>query len=357
MSDNTSNIQRYSQADVDAMVVEADVPSRFLTRMLFPNEIYSDKQHVEWDIVRKGHGRMAPFVAPTVRGRPMAREGFVTMGLKPAYVKITTTVDQMRPTKRTPGESWGGDLTPMQRLDVLMAQDIIEHKEALNNRLEWMAAQTLLNGGYIIAGPEYPETAIDFRLPTALNVAMAGAATWDQTTSSPIRDIEQMALTVRQVSYGVKCRDIIMDPLAWDLFKNHADLKERLDLDVGKSGAWEQTSLDLGIQAGEDYQSGWMAGTLDGRFRIWVYNATYEDESGARQDFMPPYTVIVCSPGEMGGRQYYGAIVDGDAEYNSVKQFFKSRSQWDPSGEEVLSQSAPLVGPHRWASWGVMTVA
>ncbi|EEE48009.2 major capsid protein [Roseibium alexandrii] len=356
MSGNPANIQRYSQADVEAMVEEADVPSRFLTRLLFPTEVYSDAQHIEWDIVRKGR-RMAPFVAPTVRGRPMAREGFVTKALKPAYVKQTTTVDQMRPLSRTPGESWGGDLTPAQRLDILLAQDIVQHKESLNNRIEWMAAQTLLNGGYTIVGEEYPETAIDFMMPSALNIAMAGAATWDQTTSSPIRDIEQMALTVRTVGYGVVCRDIIMDPLAWSLFKEHADVKERLDLDVGRSGAWAQTSLDLGIQAGEDYQSGWMAGTLDGRFRIFVYNATYEDETGTRQDYMPPYTVIVCAPGEMGGRQYFGQIVDTEASYEAVKQFFKSRSQWDPSGEEVLSQSAPLVGPHRWGSWGVMTVA
>lgn len=355
-NNNPDPIQRFTQSDIDTMVEEADVPSRFLTRLLFPTEIYFTSQFIEWDIVRHGR-RMAPFVAPTVRGRPMAREAFATMTLRPAYIKQTTTADVTRPLKRMPGERPDTERTPMERLTVMLAKDILDHKEALNNRLEWMAAQTMLYGGYTIVGEEYPETAIDFMMPSALNVSLAGAATWDQTTSSPLRDIEQMAKTVRQLSYSVKCRDIIMDPLAWFLFKEHADLKERLDLNVGRSGAWDQTRLDLGIQNGEDYESGWMAGTLDGRFRIWVYNATFDDQNGDRQSYMPPYTVIVCAPGDMGGRQYFGAIADGDAEYNSVKQFFKSQSQWDPSGEEVLSQSAPLVGPHKWGSWGVLTVA
>lgn len=355
MSD-TIDFDRFTDADLDTVVEEMVPNEKFLTRLCFPNQRFSNAQQIEWDIVHKGR-KMAPFVAPTVRGQPIAREGFVTKALRPAYVKMTTTIDQTRPLSRLPGEPHGGSLSPMERFDRLVIEDVSTHKDLLLNRLEWMAAQTLTNGGYTIVGPEYPETAIDFQMNSALNVALAGAATWDQTTSSPVRDIEQMALTVRKVSHGVVAKDIIMDPLAWSLFKEHADVKERLDLDVGRAKAWDRTRLDLGIQNGSKYGEGEMMGTLDGRMRIWVYGATFQDQAGATQQFLPDWTVIVVSPGQMAGRQYFGMIADQEADYEAVKQFFKGRTQWDPSGYEILSQSAPLVGPHRTQSWGVLTVA
>jgi hypothetical protein len=347
------SIERYSTATLMAMQVEAEAPSQFFTNLFFGQQVFFNTQTIEWDIVRKGR-KMAPFVAPTVRGRPMARDGHVTKTMKPAYVKQTTTVDLTRPLVRLPGESWGaGDLTPMQRLNRLMAEDLIAHSEHLNSRIEWMAANTILKGGYLVSGPEYPAVMVDFQADSDLFVTLAGAATWDQTTSAPLRDIERMALEVRKASYGATCNIVVMDDLAWAVFSAHADVKDKLNTE-NKAGYTNTSSLDMGLR--NDNIGLFYRGRVDGKYDIYVYNAAYEDDNGVTQNWMPDYTVIVASS-QVAGKQYFGAILDADAQYQAVKQFFKSRSQWDPSGEEVLSQSAPLVAPGRINTWGVLTVS
>lgn len=351
------SIERYSTALLLSMMEEAEAPSMFWTNAFFGNEIQFEEQMVEFDIVRRGR-RMAPFVAPTVRGQVMARDGHVTKFMKPAYIKQTSTVGLHKPLSRMPGEAWGGSLSPTERLNRLMSEDLNQHSLQLENRLEWMATQTIFNGGYTVSGPNYPAQQVDFGMDANLNVALAGAATWDQATSSPLQDIEDMAREVRLRSYGVICNDVIMDRLAWSLFRDHADIKELLNLDV-KRADQAGTNFDLGIRNnmfgnGEGVEQ---VGTVAGRFRIWVYEGYYEDNNGVTQQFMPDYTVVVCNPPAVEGQQLYGRILDMDANYAAQKFFIKSRSQWDPSGEEVLSQTAPLIAPKRVDSWGILTVA
>lgn len=352
------SIERYSTGLLLSMMEEAEAPSMFFTNLFFPNEIQFEEQTVEFDIVRRGR-RMAPFVAPTVRGQVMARDGHITKFMKPAYIKQTSTVGLHKPLSRMPGEAWGGSLSPMERLNRLMSEDLNQHSLQLENRLEWMATQTIFNGGYTVSGDNYPTQQVNFGIDANLNVALAGAATWDQTTSSPLQDIEDMSREVRLRSYGVVCTDIIMDRLSWNLFKVHADVKELMDFNIVRRTDLAGTSFDAGVQNnmygnGEGAE---LVGRLAGRFNIWVYEGYYEDNNGVTQQFMPDYTVVVCNPSAVEGQQLYGRILDMDAQYAAQKFFIKSRSQWDPSGEEVLSQTAPLIAPKRIDSWGILTVA
>lgn len=350
-------MERYSTALLQEMMVEAESPSNFFTRAFFGREIQFEEQMVEFDIVRKNRP-MAPFVMPQVRGQVIGRDAHVTKYLRPAYIKQTTTVDLTRPLSRLPGETWGGSIDPMARLSRIMAEDLNKHSQSLENRLEWMSAQTIFNGGYTISGDNYPTQVIDFGLDANLNVTLAGAATWDQTTSSPLRDIEDMARLIRQASYGVVCGTIILDPLAWSLLSQHADIKELLDYDV-KRQDFAGTNFDLGVR-NNMYANGAgieQVGTLAGRFGIYVFEGYYEDNQGVTQSFMPEYTALICNPSAVEGQQLYGRILDMDAQYAAQKFFIKSKSQWDPSGEEVLSQTAPLIAPRRIDSWGVIKVA
>ena len=346
-------LERYTTATLLAMLEEIQPEYHFYTNLFFPTQLMFETQSVEFDIVRKGR-RLAPFVAPTVRGKPMMREGFRTESLKPAYIKPMTSVDVTKPLERTAGEEWHGSLSPQQRMDRLMAQDMKMHQDMLDNRIEWMACQTIYNGGYNVSGEDYPDKYVDFGQSTNLNVALAGAATWDQTTSSPLRDIEQMALQIQDESFGAVAGTVIMDNLAWSLLREHADVKDLLDLDVKRMDQ-SGTNFDLGIR--NDDRGFQMVGTLAGRFTLYTYNASFEDDDGVAQQLVPDYSVVVAAPRALEGKQAYGAILDADANWSAQRQFFKSREQWDPSGVELLSMSAPLIFPKRINTWGVLTVA
>ena len=52
----------------------------------------------------------------------------------------------------------------------------------------------------------------------------------------------------------------------------------------------------------------------------------------------------------------FGAILDMDAEIQPRDKFVKARNQWDPSGVEVLTQTAPMLAVERANASGVLTV-
>lgn len=351
--------ERYSTATIAAMQEEIQPKSNWLVSTFFGTQTFFDTHTIEFDVIRKGQ-RMAPFVAPTVAGKPMRRsDRWLTKQMKAAYIKPKTFIDPTRPLSRLPGEPWGGNLSPMERWNRLMAEDIALHGDMLDNRLEWMASSILQSGTLVVSGDDYPTQTVDFALSSNLQVALAGTATWDQATSRPLADIEKMSLLVREESYGAVCSDVIMDAKAWALFKDHKDVKDLGNLLVGRDPGLNQTSIDRGPRNNifANGAGGELVATIYGRYRIWVYEAYYEDDDGVTHKLIDDNTVIVISQAGFAGKQLYGAILDSDARFQAVRQFIKSRSQWDPAGEEVLSQSGAMLSPGRVNTWGVLKVA
>ncbi|RRB83721.1 major capsid protein, partial [Escherichia coli] len=87
----TIQLSRYETWELDAMVEQLERPNPWLLRTFFGRSKFFDTKQIEFDIVDRGR-RMAPFVAPTVAGKPMVREGYRTRTLTPAYIKPTALV-------------------------------------------------------------------------------------------------------------------------------------------------------------------------------------------------------------------------------------------------------------------------
>lgn len=341
-------LNRYATWEIDEMVKEQDAPSMFLTNMFFSRIKESDTAQIEFDIVRKGMP-LAPFVAPTVQGKPMRKRGHATKTITPAYIKPKDTVTGTEPMARTAGEDYGGSKTPQQRYDEAIAECLQDHRDMIEMRLEWMAASILNTGTVTIVGEDYPEHLVDFGHDPALRQTLVGAATWDQATANPMKDIEDMALLIRQESKGARANKLVMDGEAWAVMREHPDLVDLLNLDVANG----DHKVDAGPRNDID---GEKVGTLSGnRFELWVYDGYYDDESGVSQPFMKPNTVIMASDA-MDGTQYFGAIQDKDAGWKAQKIFSKTWDEEDPSGTNVLSQSAPILAPKRVNTWGTITV-
>lgn len=345
---------RYSTTTILAMVEEIEAQRSFWTQLAFGGIVNFDTDTVEFDI-KLGGKPVAPFVSPLVGAVPLRRQGFMTKTMKAAYVKMKDFVSPTDVLHRGAGEGYNNaQLTPMQRMDRLIANQLDEHDERLTNRIEWMAAKTILDGGYVVEGEDYPRTLVDFGHSTNLRVALAGAAVWTATTASPIDDLEDMAQRIRRESKGAVADTVVMHTTAWQLIRKHKDFKDRLNTDFA-AARMNKTSIDDGIMTdpiGLNY-----VGRLDSKLDLYVYDDYLTDDDGNDVALMDDYTVVVMSRASIQGATYYGAILDSHAGFQAMRMHSKSRSSWDPAGEELLSQSAPLVAPKRANTWGVISVA
>jgi hypothetical protein len=338
-------LSRYETWELDAMVSQIEKPNPWLLRTFFPTERLFSSKTIEFDLLDRGR-RMAPFVSPMVAGKPTRREGFRTRSLTPAYIKPNDIILPGDGFTRLPGENYGGAMSPQQRFDRLVLEKLELYMDMVDNRLEWMAASALVNGGITISGEDYPTTYVDFGRDPRLDIYLIGAAKWTGSTSDPMQDIESASLDVRVISKGAVITDLVMDGQTWNVLKKNSEVQDLLNIFYRRSLPGQTPSaIDAGPRTNINEAS--YVGTLNGRLDLWVYDAYYQDDLGNDQPYIPPYTVLGLAGAAIEGRQYYGAIIDLDAGIEPRKLFTKSKVKFNPSGLEVLAQSAPLVAPRR----------
>lgn len=347
-------LSRYETWELDAMVAQIERPNPWLLRTFFKRSKFFESKQIEFDIVDRGR-RLAPFVAPEVAGKPMVREGYRTRTLTPAYIKPTALVKPDQAFTRLAGEgAYGGVLSPKQRFDAIVSEQLALHEDMIDNRLEWMSAQALVNGYIVIQGESYPKVRVDFGRDPSLTIALTGAALWSASTATPLVDIETNALLVRHLSKGAVVTDLVMDGAAWNLLKKNSTISDLIDIryrrDVNGTTAIDggpRTTLNEAVYVG----------TLQGRIDLWVYDSFYQDDTGTDQPFLPPNTVLGIASNALEGTQYFGAIIDLDAEIQARRSFTKSKVLFNPSGLELITQSGPLVAPKRPNAMFKLTVA
>jgi hypothetical protein len=264
------------------------------------------------------------------------------MYFKPAYVKPARVLTPDMALVRRPGEAYGGTMTQKQRMDLLLADQIREHEEMLDNRLEWMAAKALLDGSITVAGEDYQSQVVDFGRHSSLEpTTLSAGARWSQSTGVPVDDIESLAQTVNTTSYGATVDDVVMDYLSWGYFRTRMQANNLFNINYRLGDA----RIDGGPLAQTDEPV--LVGNLSGRFNVWLYGATYENDEGVAQKFVPDYNCWLVSRSSIGGKTYFGAIQDIEAGLVPIRMFHKTWIEKDPSGMTLLSQSAPMIAPRR----------
>lgn len=312
-------------------------PSTYWLDLCFPTEHLSDSEYIDFDLV-DGSRRLAPFVAPTVQGQPMVQKGQAIRKFKPAYIKPKDPVDPARLLRRRAGEPLGGNLSPKQREDAIVADILDTHKTGIVRRWEWMAAGAIIDGAITVVGENYPSVSLSFGRDAGHTITLAGAALWSASTSTPLLDLENWATKVHQKSGQVVTR-VTMGLNAWRAFYMHAEVKEMLDTRRGSTNA-----LETGPADGQPAQ---YRGRLNSNgMEIWTYNDIYEDNAGAAVSMMNQDSVVLTSSGVQGMRAY-GAIMDRKAGWKALPMFPKMWEQDDPSGLYLMTQSAPLMIPLR----------
>lgn len=126
--------------------------STFLRDRFFPTapEDIFVSEDVLVDFKDEAGSTLAPVVLPSKGGIAVEREGYETHSFTPPLVapERPLTVDQLN--KRQAGESIVSSQTPQEREARIILKDIEDLNAMIDNREEYMAAQTLLNNGYTL---------------------------------------------------------------------------------------------------------------------------------------------------------------------------------------------------------------
>ena len=326
----------YGTTDLIDVIDTVYKPVNFLSNVFFPQIQTFDKQSISFDRI-KGGRRLAPFVSPCVEGRPVRRNGFSTETFSPAYIKPKMALVPCDTVTRRPGEAIGGALSLAQRRDLQIQDDLMTMVDMIDNRLEWMAAQALVYGFVDVAGDDYPLVRVDFQRNPLHQVALAGANLWSAGTAKPVSNIRRWATQVAQ-SQGGTITDIIMGSNVWEVLSVHQEFNDLYKYVQPIGGA-----LPGLLPTVQDNEQKIYHGQL-GQFRLWSYNATYTDENGVSQFYIPPNDVVLVARQELKGLQAFGAIMDHES-LSPVKYFPKMWPQQDPSVIYTMVQSAPLMVP------------
>ncbi|GAB5451830.1 MAG: major capsid protein [Halioglobus sp.] len=303
----------------------------FLLDLFFPTTVNFHSRSIAIDKVAADL-KLAPFVSPMVAGKAQKAKGHETLTFDPAYLKPKDVVDPERLLNRIAGEGIGGVLTPAQRRDAIIADIMMDHLNKIRRRFEWMAAQALLTGKVVVEGDDYPAVEVDFQRKASLTKTLSGASRWGQSGVVPADDLETWAAEAE-----APVTTVVMDQLAWKLFRSDPETRELLDTRRGS-----RSQMELGPNNGRHIS---FKGTIGADLEIWVYSGTYEDESGTHK-FLPDNSVVMGS-GAVEGVRAFGAILSPSNGYEPMEYYPRHFVSQEVELEYIESQSAPLMIPGR----------
>lgn len=314
---------------------------KFLLDTFFPNIVMSDSEFVSID-VDVGKRRMSPFVSPLVEGKLVEQRRYQTNVFKPAYIKDKRAPDLRKPVRRMIGERIGGDLSGVEREMANLEFEMTDQIDMLDRRLEWMAAQALLNGSVTITGEGFPTVLVDFGRSASLTIALAGNALWSAAnisggTASPSQNIETWGHNMLKQSGGV-ATDIVFTTTPWEMFLLDPVVKQAIWY-PGNGGA-NTVNIGAQIQRGAQFKGRW------GQYNLWVYNDWYVDDNNVEQMMVPDGNVILAGPDLMGTRAF-GQIMDPFFNYTALPYAPKTWVDEDPAQRLIMMQSSPIVIPSR----------
>ncbi|MGU3665813.1 major capsid protein [Methylobacterium sp. A49B] len=313
-----------------------DRPSRFILDTFFKFFQQFDSEEVFFDQVQRAR-RLAAFVSDTVEGQILPSRGYATKSFTPPTVRPKHVVEPFKALKRRVGERLLGELTPEQRFDLTILDNMLLQDDAITRTEIWMALQLLLSGSVVCQGPKYPSKTLSMGRDPSLTVALTGALRWGQTGVDPLQNIRAWSTQVQRVS-GFKPRTVLLDPLAGDMLINSATVTKVMNSYRQTAGNIDLAGKTTGGAVGQEVA---FLGSLP-EFDFWQYQELYEDDAGNIQQFMPNNTVILANIDALQGIKTYGAVRDRRAGFKAMPRFPKVWDVEEPAATLQNMASAPL---------------
>ena len=326
----------FDTATLQGVLSQLPEPQTGVLARYFTEEVISDDFEINFD-VEGTDLKMAPFVHPQVPGQNVVPEPYKAKKFRPAYVKDRRPFTPGGALTRRVGERIGGEMSPADRLELAVAEEVRLKKARLDRRLEWMACQALLKGKVTVAGDYYPATVVDFGRDPALTVVKTAGNKWGDSGVSPIADLRAWSSAAE-----APITEWVMTNDAFALLAADPGFKDRMNTQLRGDN-----TVTMNI-AGTDFQLTDM-GVLDGMRILVAPNQPVVDSNGTRITMLPARTVIGVAKGYFRGVRHFGAIQDVEAmeEKFQGSYYIKSWVEKDPSARIMLLQAAPLMTPYR----------
>lgn len=325
----------------------------FFRDTFFPTTVTFPTAKVDVDF-RKGKRKMAPFVARTVGGIVVDRQGFRTDTYETPRIAPQRKLTPNDINTRMMGENLYSTRTPEQRAQELLAKDLVELDDMVTRREEWFCRELMLNGvvtikGWVdkVGGDDYVEDNVDFGFTN--KETLTGADVWSASTSKKYEDLKRIRLEIVQKS-GRNPDVCIMAQNAADLFLEDETVIKLLD----------NRRITIGIVEPKIVQDGvTYLGTLTALgLEMYAYNEWFVDDDGVEKPMMPDDYLIMGHTAM--GERLYGAVtqLEKDDEYYTYEATRVPKIWADQNNEAKMIRlsSRPLPKPDDVDSWYVLKV-
>lgn len=317
---------------------DVPAPINYFRNLLVSRVFTSTDEFIDFGKITRTR-KLAPLVIPTAQGRPIFSEASAVGTFKPAYLKPKDPITPSRVLKRRPGENIFAlnTLTPYQRYLSILGDILTEHRESIDNRIEWLVSQAALYGKVTLSSPDYPTRIVDFQRDPSHTVTLTGAGVvWSDVDAPIVTQLNAWAEKVRRAPFGGPVTRVTIGKNVVEPFLANKQVLATLDLQKRGTDGTPPSSIRTG-----DYSE--MIFKL-GRLEIWTTSDFYTAPDGTTQEYMHPDAVFLSGPNiEM--VEAYGAILDFDAQLQAMPVWPKQWKNEDPSATFVMTQSAPLAVP------------
>ena len=335
------------------MAVEGINPkASFLRDRYFPvgaGSIFNSEQVlVEY---KDGDRRLAPVVTPYENGFPVTRRAVSMRAYTPPTVapKRPLTIDDI--SKRGFGEALFGDMSPQQRAQVLVMDDLEDLDAMIARREEAMAAETMLeNGCQLVELGDLASTGVDADIKFyegGSNPAVATVTTkWDADGADILADMGKMVEELTK--NGLPASDFVCAPDVADAIVNNEAVQKLLDnrrYDLGEvaptleaPGASVMCVLNVRGHA----------------INVISYDEMYEDAEGELVNYIPSGCGVMTAPGA--GRTLYGAVTQVEQADGQFHTYARNRvpkyvANADADIRTLTLTARPLLVPNNKNPW------
>lgn len=303
---------------------------------------------------RNGNKKIAPCVMPRKGGITIEREGYKTYAYVPPFIapQRPLTIDDLN--KKGFGEQLFSNMTPQQRQAQILNRDLAEFDTMISGREEYMAAQCMINNGYILkhyadqygGNGSYEEFEIRFYDESVNPSQYIPSVKWDDPSADIYGDISEMVYMLAK--NGLPATELVMARGVSKAVLQNEAIQKYLDNRRLMLGAIEPMELPEGA-------SRFAILNIDGRMiNLITYDETYENEAGQIVPYLPAGTVVLSNPAA--GRGLYGAVTqieqeDGEFHTYTGRRVPKYTSNSGAEMREIKVTSRPLLIPKNKNPW------
>lgn len=313
-----------------------------------------EDENAMYDYRKGARTGLAPFVVPGTGGVAINREGYEMRNIRFTTIAPERVITLADVSSRMFGERVTGAMTPEQRSKRVMARDLMQLRQMVQNTRDWMAREMLLNGKleirrYTKEGVEKDASMIaDFGFTNFYVPAIK----WNQAGAKINYDMR----TVFDMVYeGLGEVDIlVMAPDVFDCMIENSNYIKTLDMRNVDMGEINTKYRGQGVRMLGYNADGVMYVSYSGKFLDW--DRTVKDK-------LPSGTIIAGSSRNKPLKFMHGPIqkftgLDETAQLHTyIKKEVPFRiggSQSDSIATRLVSR--PTVLPENVDSWAVMKV-